>query len=407
MTGPLTAAIEAADLQALIVEHCGHEAVRGLHPARGGVIRDPRPGHEERNPSFSVYRAGPVWRYKRYGGDEASGTAYDFLLAMGYSASQAREELLRRAGLADAAPWTAPRPAPVRIDPLAQVRAHLSTCSPLSLEELDRLPRLVAPLHSTDPAALDLARRGLWPLKDAGKLRRDFRTPDGRLLAATGALTLQIPGPEGQPWALKVRNPDMPELSRYVYRIAGHGNPAWCSPDYGQAEAVLLVEGELNGAAASVAARHAGLSLDVQGLASAGGVPHLEGLAGRPVYLYFDGDEAGRAGAARVATLARDVGAKVVRVLASLAGDLDCCDLLGERGPVAFGAWLRAALESSVEACTTSAPPHQPHGASPSRPCTIAPNPREWCGGASPADPVAAVLGRYQNKLNRKLRGLR
>ncbi|WP_350244027.1 hypothetical protein [Deinococcus sonorensis] len=169
-----------------------------------------------------------------------------------------------------------------------------------------------------------------------------------------------LTGPDGIPWGLKVRNLGTPSdlqtagLDRYVYRLAAHGAPAWCSPEYGHGNALLIVEGELNGAAASRALLASGLALDVQGLAGAGGVPHLKGMAGRVVYLYADPDPAGLSCIERVGQLAQAAGAAEVRVLTSLeAGDF--CDLLGRRGAAASGYCLRDLLNRSElwQSCNT------------------------------------------------------
>jgi len=198
-----------------------------------------------------------------------------------------------------------------------------------------------------DGAAHDLHTRGLldWEGLEAGKLRKDFTTPEGRRLARAGALAFLVRGPDGQPWGLKVRNLGTPDelraagLDRYVYRVARHGAPAWCSPSYGTGDGVLLVEGELNGAAAARGLEAAGLRLDVQGLAGAGGAPFLDGLAGRCVYVYADPDEAGAACRERVSKVAQAAGALEVRALAPLPSG-DFCDVAGEGGVALLGARL-------------------------------------------------------------------
>ncbi|EYB68561.1 hypothetical protein DEIPH_ctg021orf0080 [Deinococcus phoenicis] len=99
------------------------------------------------------------------------------------------------------------------------------------------------------------------------------------------------------------------------------------------------MEGELNGAAAARGLEAVGVRLDVQGLAGAGGTPFLDGLAGRPVYLYADPDEAGVNCLERVGKLVRAAGAREVRVLTPLPTG-DFCDLAGTEGVTALGAWL-------------------------------------------------------------------
>ncbi|GGR22543.1 hypothetical protein [Deinococcus ruber] len=339
------------NLPDLIAHECGSQAIYGLKRERGGVIRDPRPGHSETRPSFSVYLHAGCWRWKRHdGSDGQKGSAYDFLLSLGYSETQAREELERLAGVASSG-WQFPHgrqgtPAPAP-DPLELARATLAPCRAFDEQEQGKAERLLSKLILHSAAGLDLQRRGLsgWEGLKAGVLRRDFTTPDGRTLAHRGALGLLITGPDGNTWALKLRNFD-DTLSRYLYRIGGHGAPAWCSPAYGQGSALLIIEGELNGAAAARGLSAAGLALDVQGLAGAGGVPHLQGIAGRVVYLYADPDPAGAACVERVGMIAQAAGAAAVRMLAPLeAGDF--CEELGRLGAAEFGRQLQDRLNGA------------------------------------------------------------
>ena len=291
----LTDLLEHVNLPDLIARECGVEAAHGLNRERGGVIRDPRPGHAEMRPSFSVYQRRGRWRWKRHdGGDGQQGSAYDFLIGLGYAETQAREEVERVAGVASS--WASPaRPRVVYTPPDALEQAHrtLSRYIPLTPDELVKVTRLLSPLMEQDQAAQELQTRGLlgWEGLQVGTLRRTFQTREGKVLAHAGALCFVLNGPDGKAWGVKARNlGSAVELAaagvdRYVYRIAGHGAPAWCSPTYGQGMNLLVVEGELNGAAASRALKASKLGLDVQGLAGAGGVPHLQGMAGRVVYL--------------------------------------------------------------------------------------------------------------------------
>ena len=349
----LSSLLEHINLPDLITRVCGATAAHGLSRERGGSIRDPRPGHSETRPSFSVYLQAGRWRWKRHdGGDGQKGSAYDFLLSLGYSETQAREELERLAGIPPSG-WQPSGRSPVHraLDPLEQARGALSRCAPLKPDELAKVAHLLSLLVEQDQAAQDLRARGLlgWKGLQVGTLRRTFQTREGTVLAHAGALCLLLTGPDGKVWGLKIRNlGSAAELAaagvdRYVYRIARHGAPAWCSPAYGEGSALLIVEGELNGAAASRALLASGLSLDVQGLAGAGGVPHLAGMAGRVVYLYADPDPAGAACLERVGVIAQAAGAAEVRVLAQLeAGDF--CEELGRLGAEVFGEQLQERL---------------------------------------------------------------
>ena len=349
----LTNLIRLINLPDLITRECGADAAYGLSRERGGVICDPRPGHSETRPSFSVYLHAGRWRWKRHdGNDGQKGSAYDFLLSLGYSEIQAREELERLAGVPSSG-WQPSSRSPVMNipDPLEQARVALSRCAPLAPDELVKATRLLSPLVEQDQAAHDLQARGLlgWGGLQVGRLRRTFQTREGRVLARAGALGFLLPGPRGKAQGLKVRNLGSADelaaagVDRYVYRIARHGSPAWCSPAYGQGTALLITEGELNGAAASRGLSAAGLALDVQGLAGASGVPYLEGMAGRVVYMYADPDPAGAACLERVGRIAQATGAAEVRVLAALE-DGDFCEELGRLGAVEFGRQLQEVM---------------------------------------------------------------
>ena len=351
----LSALLDLINLPALINLKCGEDAAHGLSRERGGVIRDPRPGYTETRPSFSVYLHAGRWRWKRHdGSDTQQGSAYDFLLSLGDSEARAREQLERLAGVASS--WafpSLPRVVHTPPDPLEQARGALSRCAPLKPDELEKVTRLLSPLTEQDQAAQDLLARGLlgWKGLQVGTLRRTFQTREGKVLARAGALGFLLNGPDGQAWGLKTNLGSAAELAaagvdRYVYRIAGHGAPAWCSPSYGQGSVLLITEGELNGAAASRALSAAGLTLDVQGLAGAGGVPHLGGMAGRVVYLYADADPAGAACLERVGRIAQAAGAAEVRVLPA-STDGDFCDLLGRLGAAECGRQIGIRLETA------------------------------------------------------------
>ena len=143
----LSELIERMSLPDLIAQEWGPDAVRGLTRERGGVTCDRRAGQHETHPSFSVYKHGNVWRWKRHGGDEASGNAYGFLLACGYSELQAREELARHAGVTlDTWQPRTPRPVYQAPDPLSEARAVLARSTPFDDRELERVAVLVAPL---------------------------------------------------------------------------------------------------------------------------------------------------------------------------------------------------------------------------------------------------------------------
>ncbi len=63
----LSELLDRVSLPDVIARECGPQTTHGLNRDRGGVICDPRPGHSETHPSFSVYRG-------RAGAGTGSGT---------------------------------------------------------------------------------------------------------------------------------------------------------------------------------------------------------------------------------------------------------------------------------------------------------------------------------------------
>jgi hypothetical protein len=105
----LSNAIAQTNLVALLERLCPTSDTARLHPERGGLIRDPRPGCEEREPSFSVSHRNGVWLWHRFGragahGRDEGGNAYHLLLSLGYTPRTAAETLLRGTNLEAATP---------------------------------------------------------------------------------------------------------------------------------------------------------------------------------------------------------------------------------------------------------------------------------------------------------------
>lgn len=328
----LTQSINSCDLRALIAAHCGAEAARGLG-AKGGTILDPRPGKAECDPSFSVWHNGTSWMWKKRGRNEGSGTAFSFLLSLGMNGTQARQELLRFTGTRstfDEGQGSAGEcAAPVRVSVLAEARKALAKLTPMKVREVDALRRTVKNLREGEAPQQDLARRGLWP------------TGDLQAVAQDGQLVFIVRGPDGRTWNAKRRSVGEAEGPKYRLLVSGIGAPAWCNPGYGRASRVLLVEGELNAAAAWRAVTALGLDFDVQGVAGADAWPFLEGLD-REVWIYADGDASGERMRARLQDLAFEVGAPRVRQVPALEAGVDFCDVLGESGVRALSAVLHA-----------------------------------------------------------------
>ena len=336
----LTDAIDLCDLPALIADRCGAASVRGLGP-RGGTILDPRPGMAEASPSFSVWRnPRGTWMWKKRGRNSGQGTAFTFLTSLGLSPTQVRADLLAFTGTRSEWDEAKQAEAPVR-DILAEAKEKLAEVRPMLHRELDALRPQLKALCSDDPAALDLARRGLWPLGDL------------QAVSLHGDLAFLVRGPDGRTYNIKRRRLSEGR-SRYQVVVPGKSTPAWCNPGYGQAGRLLIVEGELNAAAAWRAVTAQGLDFDVQGLPGTDTWPFLEGMD-REVWIYADGDASGEGMRARIQDLAFAAGATRVHQVPAL-GAGDFCDLLGESGVDALSAAIHA-QKPAVENIAFSAAP--------------------------------------------------
>ena len=350
MTDTLDRTIQRINLPDLLNEFCPTLETARLSRERGGLIRDPRPGREERHPSFSVSYKDGCWLYHRFGTNDG-GNAFTLLVDLGWSPSEATRELIRRAGLPDSNLGQRSRSRKPKPNFLEQCRAANATHHPLEMMELERLQNLCEPIPNGDPILQVLAKRGLGNVPvdvlPMQRLRKDFG-PRDQLLVRAGALVLLVIGLDDRPWAAKVRNLDPLEqagksVPRYCYLIGGHGTPAWCSPRYGTGSSVLICEGELNAVAAHMALQNSGSSIDLQGIAGSNAWPHLIGLEGRIVLVYADADSAGQEAVARWTELARVSRAKSVRVVDAFDGS-DFCNLAAKYGLEVFGSWLELAL---------------------------------------------------------------
>lgn len=325
----LTYAIDVADLPDVIEDTTGRAC-----PPRGGTIHDPRPDYQEQHASFSVFQRGGVWFWKRRGAGADKGTAWHFLLSLGWDEDLASEYLITRYGNPHATPEEREgRRLTPRLTPLERALQHAELWTPLTLPERRSAWQDVSPLQG--PAAHDLQKRGLLgsPVLQAGSLTRSHGW------AAPGSLAFGIHNPQGELIAVKLRNPPRCD-PKYVLRTEGRGNPTWCSPGYGRAGTLLIVEGELNAAAAAHAAHVTGLDIDVQGLPGMDGSPHLDGLD-REVLLYLDMDDGHEDAQERLTELALSCAAPRVHRLPVLPPGLDFCDVLAHQGPQALADLLR------------------------------------------------------------------
>lgn len=119
-------------------------------------------------------------------------------------------------------------------------------------------------------------------------------------------------------------------------------------PGFLEHDQVLVIEGELNGMAAWLAAPELG----VMAVAGTNGALHLEALKGRTVYVYADADDTGQKARDRWAAQALEAGATKVYTLAPWPAD--ACDLAGKEG--------RPALRERLTLSMAEARPVEPEG---------------------------------------------
>jgi hypothetical protein len=295
----LDRAVDAADLVAILQElYPGNPEVAKL-TSRGGVICDPRPGREERNPSFSVQHAKGRWLWHRIGkpgasGKDEGGNAFNLLTSIGMSKRDAAKWLIDRTGTLPSQ-TTRQRPRLI-LDPLEDIRQAARKWTPVS--------------------AADQVKARFGPLLEARGFTEEHANAFG-LANSTGGIRFNITDPLGQVVSVKKRLPDSsdPEErggTRYVYEVKEHGAPPWCSPEIKDAP-ILLVEGEFNAIAASIARP----DLQVIGLAGTSGLFNPDWVKDRNVYVYGDGDPDGRG------LQARDRNAHLVQLAGGNASPLE------------------------------------------------------------------------------------
>ena len=157
---------------------------------------------------------------------------------------------------------------------------------------------------------------------------------------------LPIAGPSGDILALKRRFytpvPKARDGSRYAYTTAGHGSPAWCSPDFSSFEHVLIIEGELNGIVSYSVLKEVGAALAVMGVAGVYGGLHEAALRGKHVYVWADRDGPGTRAKKRWQSQARRAGCVVAKALPATSAD--ACELAAQEGRLYLASWLLEAM---------------------------------------------------------------
>ena len=277
----------------------------GNHISRDDKVRCLAPAHEDRNPSAHLFD-GPEGGHVHCFACGYHVDAFTYLVEHRSLSKRQAMELL------EPTRPRAPRPTRARPEP----RERVAEC-----------PRTPLPAHVVEAHQRRAERLERVPAALTG---RGFTLDDLRLLgvAAEGERAIiPITGTDGQVLRLKMRRSPREHGARYRYLdVQGEGTPAWCSPAWGSADTVLVIEGELNGAAAWCARPE----LDVVGVAGTSGSLPLSRLAGRSVVLYADGDTVGEQ--------ARDRWAKALHVRRCKVSvlpawpDGDACDVAHQHG---------------------------------------------------------------------------
>lgn len=305
MADSLTAAVNAADLPSLIAEDFPES---GARPGKGGAFKAVWRG--DRNPSGSLWKNdNGTWMFKDHGEGEA-GTAFDYLTTvLSLSAAEAAQRLKAHSGIGHEA------------EAYVSQRASRATVFAKPIRECKSEPieETRAKAHHTAVATLErpplvLEGRG-FSLEMCKALMIASDGPDA-LLAITG--------PMGDIVSIKRRR--YQGKPKYTYEVSGHGAPAWCSPGITEREAILVVEGELNGMVLSLALTEYG----VMGVAGAENHLQFNALKGKRVYVYADADGEGEKAQERWCAEALAIGAREVYKLART--DADAADILQNAG---------------------------------------------------------------------------
>ena len=305
---------EVADVAAFKAAVAFRELVSETHDInRNGKVLCPV--HDDHNPSCHIY---PNSFYCFSCG--VHGDAVDWLKAVyNLSTAEAIRELEQRAGGVVVA--TLPRA-------LVKVVKSAPAFKPVAPKALEYHYRQAAQLCRV-------------PLSMAG---RGFTLADLQTLgfcAERDDALFPVLGPNGTVLNIKRRKArPRTKNDRYV-GLEGHGSPAWCSPGFLSHDEVLVIEGELNAMACSLAQPE----LAVMGVAGSGGKPHLEALKGRTVYVYGDGDDVGQEARDKWAAQALEAGAREVYTVEPWS--MDACDIAGREGCTALQQQLDRSLKNA------------------------------------------------------------
>ena len=314
----LTEAINAVDLPALISELYPESKAK---PGKQDLVHAVWKPTGDEKASFSLYRSkqGNIWMFRDHA-TEQGGNSFHFLVdVIGMDKQAAAEMIMKRVGAS---------PTPTRS----------RATKPNSRREVPEETSTGDTCQSTPVpvATLKKLKSGMNEALVANLIERGFTEEDRKVyrFAAKGQdAAFPIFNPDGVIVAVKRRLAKSLKDQRYTYDTPGHGTPSWCSPKFRDSKNVLLVEGELNGAIAhSVILQFKKQNFPVMAMAGGNGLPYAAELAGKNVYVYADGDEAGKKAQQRWAQIAVDNEAESVKLMPPLPKGEDFCSVSHEKG---------------------------------------------------------------------------
>lgn len=309
----LTRAVEAIDLPALVLEFAPDSKARpGVQDTVFATWRQ-----NTSTPAFSLFRREGMWLWADKATGE-TGNAFNFLVEIvGMEKQEAALDVMKRAGISPESPREgAPR------------GRKVAEAIPVPVE--------LAKRHTAAP-----------PVKIKALAGRGFITDDmalfGIIKDGDDAL-IPIMSPDGVVLAIKRRRAD--GNPKYIYEPAGHGTPAWCSPNTRASNVLIITEGELNGMIAHSVLHEAGYAISTMGIAGAESQPNLSAVAGKTVFIYADADPPGLKAREVWAEAVHEAGARAIKLMAPHPQDF--CDVAGEHKRTGLAEHLKQLMDQAV-----------------------------------------------------------
>ncbi len=351
--GKLHALLRAVHLPSLLLDlHPGWPSLRSQSfQHQGGTIADPITRSKGANLSVSLKDG--IWLWHRFGLNIGGNALSWLVVRQGMDKKSAIQYLETFSG--------------TKLEMFPESTQYTQVISKSKLEELQDANQKILAIPLTrlayeqkffgaigqpSIAAEELVARGL---QDSPLSLYAYHTErvlkDGRLTVREQSLVFALKNPAGEIVGLKARNRGSKEellalgLGRYKL-VAGSGQPAWLSPDFGSDKVELLVEGEFNAMVAWWALREAGHRIDVQGLGGTNGWPYWRTDCEQR-FLYLDNDEAGRIASDKLQALYLENN-QSARLIAPLPEGTDFCDFAQQHGRAALAELLIQSMRPPV-----------------------------------------------------------